>query len=490
LPSLAPVPHPDELFIGGAWTAPAAGGRAPVVNPSTGAVIAELADAGPADIDRAVAAARAAFDRGPWPELSVEERTAALRRFTDALKVRTPAINETWGAECGATVGWQQGLHDLAAPMMFEAAFAEAAATPLVERRDGPFGPAEIRREPFGVAACIITYNGPLAYIGFKVLPALLAGNTAVLKLPPEVRALGHWVAEAVEAAELPPGVLSVVTAGADASRHLVEHPDVDIVSFTGGTAVGRQILRSTAERIAPCTLELGGKCAGIVADDIPLEQLLPALVPGLVAFQGQVCVALTRVLVSGRRHDEVVGGLVEAFKALSIGDVADPEVTFGPVAVERTRDRCEASVARAVADGATVAHGGRRPSGLDRGWFYEPTLLTGVTNDMAVARDEVFGPVFTVIRYDDIDDAVRIANDSPYGLSGAIFTNDGDLALGVARRIRAGSFTTNTVGGAPGHPFGGYKQSGIGREMGPEGYLEWLQTKSISLASTLFMDH
>jgi aldehyde dehydrogenase (NAD+) len=332
--ALQEIPHPDELFLDGAWRKPAAGGRAPVVNPSTEEVIAELADAGPADMDRAVAAARRAFDTGPWPELSVEERTAALRRFTDALKVRTPAINAAWGAECGATVGWQQGLHDMAAPMMFEGAYAQAAATPLVEHRDSPFGPAEIRREPFGVAVCIITYNGPLAYVGFKVLPALLAGNTVILKLPPEVRALGHWVAEAVEAAELPPGVLGVVTAGAEASRYLVEHPGVDTVSFTGGTAVGSQILHSTAERILKCTLELGGKCAGIIADDIPLEELLPAVVPGLVAFQGQVCVALTRLLVSRERHDEVVAGLVEAFKTLTIGDVADPDVTFGPVAV------------------------------------------------------------------------------------------------------------------------------------------------------------
>jgi betaine-aldehyde dehydrogenase len=233
---------------------------------------------------------------------------------------------------------------------------------------------------------------------------------------------------------------------------------------------------------LAKVVLELGGKSAGIVADDQPVEELLPLILPGMLPFQGQVCVALSRLLVSRTRHDEVVDALAAAFGAVTIGDVADPAIDFGPVAVERTRDRSEAFVAEAVAAGATIAAGGRRPADLSKGWFYEPTLLTGVTNDMRVAQEEVFGPVFTVIEYEDIDDAVAIANDSRYGLTAAIFTNEEELAMSVARRVRAGSVTTNSIGGVPGHPFGGYKMSGLGREMGVEGYLEWLQPKSIGL--------
>lgn len=477
------IAHPDELFIGGEWAKPHdPGRRAIVVNPSTEEVIADLADPGPEDGDAAVAAARRAFDDGPWPRLTVDERTAALRRFTAALVSRTAVINRTWSAECGATAGWGMGVHEMAFPLMVESAFEVAASVPLSEVRTSPFGSALVEREPYGVAVAIITYNAPLMYVAFKVLPALLAGNVVILKGPPETRLVAQLIAEAAEEADLPPGVLSVLTAGAETSRSLVEHPGVDIVSFTGGTAVGSDIIRASAARLPKVVLELGGKSAGIIADDQPIEELLPLVLPGLVPFQGQVCVALTRLLVSRRRHDEVVGALGAAFRALTIGDVADPAVDFGPVAVERTRDRCEAFVAEAVRGGATVAVGGRRPEHLEKGWFYEPTLLTGVTNDMRVAREEVFGPVFTVITYDDMDHAVAIANDSRYGLTAAIFTADDELALSVGRRVRVGSFTTNSIGGVPGHPFGGWKMSGLGREMGPEGHLEWLQPKSIGL--------
>jgi betaine-aldehyde dehydrogenase len=473
------IAHPDELFIGGAWTKPLdPGRRVEVVNPSTEAVIADLVDPGPADADAAVFAGRRGF--AFWSGLSVEERTTALRRFTDALLAHTPVITRTWSAECGATAGWGVGVHEMAFPLMVGSAYQVAASTPLSEMRSSPFGPALVEREPYGVALAIITYNAPMMYVAFKVLPALLAGNVVILKGPPETRLVAQLIALAAEEADLPPGVLSVLTAGTETSRHLVEHPDVDVVSFTGGTTVGTEIVRTAAGRLAKVVLELGGKSAGIVADDQPIEELLPLVLPGLLPFQGQVCVALSRLLVSRARHDEVVGALAAAFGAVTIGDVADPAVDFGPVATSRTRDRCEAFVAEAVAAGATIAAGGRRP--FDKGWFYEPTLLTGVTNDMRVAQEEVFGPVFTVIEYDDIDDAVAIANDSRYGLTAAIFTNDADLAMSVARRVRVGSFTTNSIGGVPGHPFGGYKMSGLGREMGVEGYLEWLQPKSIGL--------
>jgi acyl-CoA reductase-like NAD-dependent aldehyde dehydrogenase len=480
------IVHPDEFFIGGSWEKPTSDRRATVINPSTEETIAELADPGPGEVDRAVAAAREAFDQGPWGTLTVAERIVHVRRFTDALLARVPDIGAVWTAECGPTVAYRDAINGLVTPSLIEDSIGFAESVPTMEERTGFVGLTDIYREPYGVAVAIITYNGPLSYIAMKVLPALLAGNTVVLKTPPETRLVAQLIAQAAEVAELPRGVLSVLTAGSETSRYLVEHPGVDVVSFTGGTAVGSQILHSTADRIVKTTLELGGKSAGIIADDMELEALLPAVMPGLVTFQGQVCVALTRLLVSKNRHDEIVGALAGAFSTLRIGDAAAETTDFGPVAVSRTRDRCEQYVAGAVKEGATVAYGGKRPSGLDRGFFYEPTLLVGVENSMAVAQDEVFGPVFTVLTYEDIDDAVRIANDSPFGLTGAIFTHDSELALSVGKRLRVGSFTMNTVGGVPGQAFGGYKMSGIGREMGREGYLEWTQTKAIKLDSSI----
>jgi acyl-CoA reductase-like NAD-dependent aldehyde dehydrogenase len=389
------IPHAEELFIGGSWQPPATGARFAVVNPSNESVLAELPDVAPADVDKAVAAARAAFDDGPWPDLPIAERIARLRVFSDALLAGAAEIGLAWGAECGPTAPYRDAINGIVAPTLYDDAYAMAASIPFSDERTGFAGPVTVAREPYGVAVTILTYNGPLAYIGMKVLPALLSGNTVILKLPLETRLVTQYVAAAAERAGLPPGVLSVLAAGAEASRYLVEHPGIDMVSFTGGTTVG------------------------------------------------------------------------------------------GPVAVSRTRDRCESFVASALREGATLACGGKRPAGLDRGWYFEPTLLTDVKNTMAVAQEEVFGPVFTVLTYDDIDDAVRIANDSSYGLTGAIFTHDANLARRVGRRLRVGSFTMNSTGGVLGQPFGGYKRSGIGREMGLEGFGEWTQTTVLKVNDT-----
>jgi acyl-CoA reductase-like NAD-dependent aldehyde dehydrogenase len=476
------VPHPDELFIGGAWVGPSSDVRISVVNPSNEAVLAQLPDVSAADIDKAVTAARTAFDEGPWPQLTMAQRIAHVRHFTEALLSRTADIGTVWGAECGPTAAYREAINNTVAPIVFEDAFDTAESVPLSDERSGFAGPVTVVREPYGVVVTILTYNGPLPYVGMKVLPALLSGNVVVLKLPVETRMVAQYIAAAAEEADLPRGVLSVLPASAEASRHLVEHPGVDMVSFTGGSAVGAEILRSTADRILKTTLELGGKSAGIVAPDIALGDLLPALLPGLLPFQGQVCVALTRLLVPRDRHDEIVQALVQVFTGLKIGDALDPSIDFGPVAVSRTRDRCEKFVASAVREGATIACGGKRPDQFDRGFYFEPTLLTDVHNAMTIAQEEVFGPVFTVIRYDDIDDAVRIANDSKYGLTAAMFSNDTELAAQVGRRLRVGSFTRNSTGGVLGQPFGGYKTSGLGREMGLEGFREWTQTKVLKI--------
>ena len=477
--------HLDQLFIGGSWVPPTSDLRAQVVNPSTEDVIADVADVAVGDVDAAVAAGRRAFDDGPWANLSIGERVQHLRRFTDAILARSEQIGATWSAECGPTVGYREAINGMVAPALFEDAFNLAASVELSEHRNGFFGPAEIVREPYGLAVTIITYNGPLPYVGMKVLPALLAGNTVILKVAPETRLVGHLIAEAAEEADLPPGILSVLVGGADASSYLVEHGGIDMVSFTGGSVIGSKILHSTADRIVKTTLELGGKSAGIVVEDMEPGELIPLLMPGLLTFQGQVCVALTRLLIPRTRHDAIVDGLVEAFNSVKIGDSSDPSTDFGPVAVERTRTRCERYVQSATQEGASVACGGKRPAHMEKGWFFEPTLLVDVRNDMEVARDEVFGPVFTVLPYDDLDQAVGMANDTRYGLTGAIFTHNSEIARSVGRRLRVGSFTMNSSGGVLGQPFGGDKQSGLGREMGREGFLEWMQTKSMKLDDT-----
>ncbi|WP_051098283.1 aldehyde dehydrogenase family protein [Sporichthya polymorpha] len=481
----AALRHLNEFFVGGSWIPAATDERAAVVNPSNEDVLAYVAEPSTRDVDLAVEAARRAFDDGPWPTMTVAARIAHVRRFTEALMKRSAEIGDAWGLECGPTAPFRDAINNLVAPTVYSDAFALAESLPEFERRDGFAGPVEIHREPYGVAVSILTYNGPMSYVGMKVLPALLTGNVVIVKLPVETRLTGQLFAEAAEEADLPPGVLSLLAADREASSYLVSHPGVDVVSFTGGTEVGSKVLHGTADRIVKTMLELGGKSAGIVAPDVSTEDLLPMVLPGLLPFQGQVCVALTRLLVPTARRDEIAGALAQVFGSLKIGDAMDPGTEFGPVAVARTRDRCEKFVAEAVAEGATVVAGGKRPAHLDRGWYYEPTLLVDVDNGMQIAQEEVFGPVFTVLTYDDMDDAVKIANDSPYGLTGAIFTHDAELARNVGRRVRAGSFTRNSTGGVLGQPFGGYKRSGLGREMGLEGYLEWTQTKVMKIDTT-----
>jgi len=483
LPSLElSVPHPDEHFIGGVWRPPSTPASVTVVNPSDESVIAQMPDVAPADVDQAVAAARHAFDHGPWPRFTMAERISILRRFTDALLKRSQQIGLAWAAECGPTAAYRDAINGTVAPAVYENMYEQAESVPMSEERTGFAGPVTVLREPYGVAVVVLTYNGPLAYMGMKTLPALLSGNVAVVKLPLETRLVAQYIADAAEEAELPTGVLSVLAAGADTSKYLVEHPGTDAVSFTGGTVVGSQILHSTADRIVKTTVELGGKSAGIVAEDIEVAELLPSLLAGLLPFQGQVCVALTRLLVPRARHDEIVDALTSVFSAVKIGNALDPATDFGPVAVRATRDRCERFVAGALKEGASIAYGGKRPDGFDRGWYYEPTLITDVDNAMTIAQEEVFGPVFSVLTYDDIDAAVQIANDSKYGLTAAMFTHDTELARSVGERLRVGSFTVNSTGGVLGQPFGGRKLSGFGREMGLEGFLEWTQTKVLKI--------
>lgn len=473
------IPHETELFVASRWVMPATSQQAEVVSPADGRVVGTLPLPAIEDAKRAVAGASSAFDS--WNTRSLDERHEHVSRFCTALDKRLDEINRLWSLEAGMPI---RNCEDLtsAASELWARALDESKTAAWVETRDTSMGRIEVRREGIGPTVAVVAFNGPHMQFALAVIPGLLAGNTIVIKLPPENRMLGYVFADAADEAGFPEGVVSILAANADVSQYLVEHPAVAAVHFTGGTEVGSAVMRSCADRVAHVTLELGGKSAAIVAADADLDEAIPALVDSMALYSGQICVAMTRILVAREIHDEVVGRLVEGLRGLKIGDPLSHDTTWGPLAGERFRDRAEGYVQRAVADGATIAYGGGRPAGFDEGFYLEPTLLTNVSNEMEVAQNEIFGPVFCVIPFDDLDEAVAIANDSKYGLSGSIFTTDEEQALRVARRIRSGVFIINATFPCLAAPFGGLKQSGFGREGGPEGLFELTAVRAITL--------
>jgi betaine-aldehyde dehydrogenase len=342
---------------------------------------------------------------------------------------------------------------------------------------------AAVLSEPVGVVAAIAPWNGPLYLAVSKLAPALAAGCTVVVKPAPETPLNAIALAEACAAAGLPPGVVSILSSGREVGQHLVAHPGVDKVAFTGSTAAGRRIMATCAERMARVTLELGGKSAAILLDDADPATAAAEMVMGTTMNSGQACALLSRILVPDALHDRFVDALASLLGDLVVGDPFDEATDLGPLIAERQRDRVESYIRIAQDEGAKVAIGGGRPAGLDRGWYVEPTILDGVDNSMRVAREEIFGPVVSVIRYgSDQAEAISVANDSEYGLHGAVFTSDLDRGMAVARSIRTGTFTINGFGLDPSIPFGGYKQSGIGREGGRSGLDAYLETKAVFL--------
>lgn len=472
----------DRLFIGGRWTAPASAEIVDVVSPSSEEVVATVPEVTTADVDAAVAAARKAFDEGPWPRMSPAERAEVLSRVRAEVERRFGEMAAAFTAEIGAPAAVADAFHQNALDMWDDAAGLHERFT-FEEDRSWNGGHGRLVREPVGVVATIIPWNGPVPTASLKIGPALAAGCTVVLKPAPEGPLGPMLLAEALEAAGLPEGVVSVLPAGRDVGEHLVSHPDVDKVSFTGSTAAGRRIMSLCGERIARVSLELGGKSAGIIADDVPLEQVLPSLVPAGIGHSGQVCAALTRILVPRSRQQELVDAMVPALRSLTPGDPADPDTTLGPLVAERQRDRVEDYVRIGREEGARLVAGGGRPAGLDRGWYVEPTLFADVRNDMRIAREEIFGPVLCIIPFDSVDEAVDIANDSEYGLSGAVYAADTALAERIARSVRTGQIAINSWQMCVVQPFGGYKQSGLGREGNVEGLSAYLETKLIQHA-------
>jgi aldehyde dehydrogenase (NAD+) len=470
-----------EVFVGGQWVPSSGGHEQRAADPATGEVFGSATLATTTDADRAVDAARASFDAGVWADQPVTERAAVLHAAADYLEKLGADAVDLLTRELGCPRWFAERAH-VPKPIQHLRFYADLIASePLEEVRTDGTNRSLVVREPVGVVAAITPWNGPLSSPAIKVGPALAAGCSVVLKPPPETPLTGYLLADAFEAAGLPQGVLSVLPADREVGAHLVRHPQVDKVAFTGSTAAGRQIMADCAQRIARVTLELGGKSAAIVLDDADIDHVVRTIIPMAFIVNGQLCISQSRILVPRHRQEEFADALTAAFAALPVGNPFAPETQIGPLVSERQRERVEGYLTLAGEEGARVLGGGR-PAGLDNGFYVNPALLTGVDNRMRVAQEEIFGPVMAMIGYDSEDDAVRIANDSIYGLSGSVWTADRDRGVAIARRVRTGMVSVNGAPQSFGTPFGGYKQSGIGREMGPEGLRSYHELKSIAL--------
>lgn len=477
--------HPGSSFIDGRWIDTSAGQDFDVLDCATEEVVAILGGASPADVDAAVAAARDAFDRGPWPRMEASERAGYLTAIAREFERRGDDFARIWSIESGIVFS----LAETRLPLFLSGAFDSYAALAQTFAFSEPHQPLAggaglLVREPVGVVAAIVPWNGPAGLMAYKCAPALLAGCTIVLKSPQEAPLSAHLFAEICESVGLPPGVVNVVTADRDVSEHLVRHPDVDKVTFTGSTAAGKVIAAICADRVARCTLELGGKSPALILDDYDLDAAAAVLAGGISYLSGQVCHSLTRVIVADHRHDAMVDALVDRMRALKVGDPFAADTHMGPLASARQRSRVEDLVGVGTASGAELATGGQRVAGHDRGFYYEPTVFADVDNSSVIAREEIFGPVLCVIKASSEDHAVELANDNPYGLNASVFTEDVDRAYSIARRIRSGTVGHNGPRTDFSIAFGGFKQSGLGREGGTEGLLPFLESKTVVLAT------
>ncbi len=483
----------EQLLIGGRWVA-AAGGTYEVVDPATETLAGRAADGSVEQVREACAAARDAFECGPWPRLSGRERGELLRRAAEAFREAAPGLVDLTIAETGsvAPVAERFQVGEVAARLE---KYAELAAAPAVEalpplERDAVAGSAAslangiVVREPVGVVACISPFNFPMTNCAGKIGPALACGNVVVVKPPPQ-DPLGVSELVRIVAAALPPGTISLVGgSGPEIGEALTTAPEVDMVSFTGSTAVGRRIEAAAAPTMKRTLQELGGKSACIVFADADLDAALRSAMSVWTFHSGQICIAPTRLLIERSIYGELTSRLVAAASRLRIGDPRERGVVVGPLISAAQRERVERYVALGRDEGATIACGGRRPPDRERGFFYEPTLFTGADNGMAIAREEIFGPVITAIAFGDEEEAIAIANDSDYGLYGYVWTGSTARGLRVARALRTGTVQINGSPPNPDAPFGGYKQSGVGRDGGRFALDTYSELKYIGWAS------
>ncbi|AZZ79985.1 aldehyde dehydrogenase [Gordonia alkanivorans] len=474
----------NELFIDGNWTSPASGKYGDVIEAATEKVLGRSALAGTADIDAAVAAARAALD-GPWGSMGRPERADVLDRFAAAMTARARDTAELVSRENGMPISLAKPTNGYGPAAMLSYYAGLIRATEDEEVRPGALGGRTVvRSEPVGVVAAITPWNYPQPLAAMKIAPALAAGCTVVLKAAPETALDAFVFADAAQEAGLPAGVLNVVPGGREAGAHLVEHPGVDKVAFTGSTVAGRAIGEVCGRLLRPVTLELGGKSAAIVAEDADLDVFAGHLLEVSLLNNGQTCHASTRILAPRSRYGEVVDTVTETVRALRIGDPLDKATAIGPLVSAAQRDRVLGHIEAGRADGYQITTGGGVPADRPQGWFVEPTVFAGVDNSAPIAQEEIFGPVLTITEYVDTDDAVRIANDSEYGLGGTVWTADEEGGLELARRIRTGTVGVNHYALDLTAPFGGVKASGLGRELGPEGLAPYLAPKSVYFAT------
>ncbi len=444
-----------------------------VVNPYTEETFGEATIGTADDVDAAVRSSQLALE-GPWGHTRLEERIAIVERIRELLLARADELASLTTSSMGTPF---QGYRSLGNSSELIDMYIDTIRQVRFEYlRMDKSGDALIVRRPVGVIAGIVPWNVPIRSEIKKVIPALLSGCTMVLKPAPETPFGAAVLVEICSEAGVPPGVVNLVLGDGTTGEHLIRHPLVRKVAFTGSTATGEMIWRATAERFTRLQLELGGKSAAIVLDDVDLEKAIPWLAVGIYAFTGQQCTANSRVLAPRSRYDEVVDAMAEAARSYVLGDPFDAVTTMGPLVAQRQRDRVLGFIDIGNAEGARLVTGGRRPPDLPRGWFVEPTVFADVDNSMRIAQEEIFGPVVSIIPYENEEEALRIANDSLYGLGGAIFSADSYRALEVARRVDSGYVSVNRYGIPSSAPFGGVKRSGIAREHGVEGYDSFME--------------
>lgn len=474
----------DTLFIDGSWRRPCGDGVIEVFSASTEEKIGQVPEGRQDDVDAAVGAARRAFDDPDgWARWEPSARADVIERLADALDARSEEMARLVSMQNGMPITVSRQIEAATPQQMFRYYADLIRRTDLEEVREGLLGHhVRVRRTPVGVVAAIVPWNFPQALGSSKIAPALAMGCTVVVKPSLETVLDAHLFAQAAQEAGVPAGVVNLVPAGREVGAHLVAHPGVDKVTFTGSTASGRSVAEVCGRLLRPVTLELGGKSAAIVLDDADLTSTAQSFLSATLLNSGQTCFVSTRVLVPASRYEEIVGTVVDLVSGLQAGDALDPATHVGPMVTSRHRERVEGYIAQGRDEGARLVLGGGRPAGLDRGWFVEPTVFADVDNASAIARQEIFGPVLSIIRYTDDDDAVRIANDSEYGLAGSVWTQDAERGEAVAARVRTGTIGINAYLPDPVAPFGGIKASGLGREQGPEGLAPYQVTSSIYL--------
>jgi len=458
------------------------------INPFDQSIVARVALAGVEDAQRALLAARRAFDQGPWPRMPKEERSAFIKAISEKINERKSELERLEVDDSGGTIRKvKEDVHLSARAMNY---FSKLAAMDVVEQVDGlskpGFSQNLVLREPIGVVAAIIPWNFPLKMAVWKLGPALAAGNTVVLKPSELTPVTAMELSKIIHDVGLPPGVVNIIPGyGFDVGEELARNPMVDKVSFTGSTATGRRVMGLAAESLKNCTLECGGKSANIVLEDADLSIAIDGALYAIFYHQGQCCEAGTRLFLPEKVHDEVVGRLVETTKKMKIGDPKELSTDIGPLISPKQRNRVRAYIKSGIDEGASVALGGSVPKepSLQKGCFVEPTIFIHVNNKMTIAQEEIFGPVLSVLKYKTIDEAIAMANDTMYGLGGGVWSRDREKAMTVAKQLRAGTVWINEW-----HlisekaPFGGYKQSGIGREFGVEGLHEYMETKHLHI--------